>query len=159
MRDEQCLVFSLLRMLKLIIFSGGKIQSSIVMFPILLFLFSMTTPAAYGSAWAGDWTWASAVTYTTAAATPNPSTHCMGMGIKPKPLQGPEPVQLIPDSPHHSGTSFPFFFYLLVLSMGDFCIGLHNGDFLNSIFPFISISLNSSVKNNFTLVKHTVSLP
>ena len=34
-----------------------------------------------------------ASTYATAAAMPNPLAHCAGLGMKPSPLQQPEPLQ------------------------------------------------------------------
>ena len=41
----------------------------------------MAAPAAYGSPQARDWIQATAVTYATAAATPDPSTHCTRLGV------------------------------------------------------------------------------
>ena len=49
---------------------------------------------AYGSSQDRDWIFASAATYTAAAAVPDPLTHCTGMGIKPLPPQWPEQLQL-----------------------------------------------------------------
>ena len=44
---------------------------------------------------ARDWIWATAATYTGAAATPDPLTHCTGWdGIEPAPLKWPELLQL-----------------------------------------------------------------
>ena len=48
---------------------------------------------AYGSSWARNWLQEAAMTYATAAATPNPLTHCTGPGIEPAPLQRPELLQ------------------------------------------------------------------
>ena len=40
----------------------------------------MAIPLAYGSSWARDRTWATDATYATAEATPDPLTHCPGLG-------------------------------------------------------------------------------
>ena len=40
----------------------------------------MATAMAYGSSWARDWIWATAGTYTAAAASLDPLTHCAGPG-------------------------------------------------------------------------------
>ena len=40
------------------------------------FLFFFVFFFAYGSSWARDWIWVAAVTYTEAAAMPDPLTHC-----------------------------------------------------------------------------------
>ena len=48
----------------------------------------MAGPIEYGSSWARDWIQATAV------ATPDPLTHAAGPGIKPTPLQQPEPLEL-----------------------------------------------------------------
>ena len=37
---------------------------------------------------------ATAVTYATSVAMPDPFTHCAGMGIEPGPPQQPKPLQL-----------------------------------------------------------------
>ena len=47
----------------------------------------MTAPMAYGSSQVKDWIWATALTYTTAMAIPDPLTRCAGQGIEPVPLQ------------------------------------------------------------------------
>lgn len=49
------------------------------------------------------------VNYATALATPDPLIHCSWLGIKPKPLQQPEPLQLysypiVPQQELHSFT-------------------------------------------------------
>ena len=41
----------------------------------------MATFAAYGSSWATDWIWAAPATYTAAAATLDPLTHCTGLVV------------------------------------------------------------------------------
>ena len=43
----------------------------------------MAAPAAYGSSQARDWIWATAMTYTTAAAMLDLLTHCAGPEIEP----------------------------------------------------------------------------
>lgn len=48
----------------------------------------MAAPTAYESSQARDWIWATAETYTTAAAM----LICTGLGIKPALLQQPEPL-------------------------------------------------------------------
>ena len=40
-----------------------------------------------------DWIQASAVTHATAAATPDPLTHCAGPGVQTTPPQRPEPLK------------------------------------------------------------------
>ena len=53
----------------------------------------MATPTAYESSGAKDLIWATAVTYATATATPDPLTHCARPGIKPAFPQWPQPLQ------------------------------------------------------------------
>ena len=53
-------------------------------FYFYLFIF-LALLKAYGSSQARDGIQATAATYTTAAATPDPLTHCTGQGIKPAP--------------------------------------------------------------------------
>ena len=67
----------------------------------ILFYFLMAAPGTYGCFWARGWIGAVALTCSAAVATPDPLTHCARPGIKPKPLQWPEPLQL--DS-HHCTT-------------------------------------------------------
>ena len=69
---------------------GGSLRTShchlfyFILFYFILFYF-MATPMAYGSSPARDQIQASALTDGTAAATPDPLTHCAGLGIKPAP--------------------------------------------------------------------------
>lgn len=53
----------------------------------------MATLEAYGSSWARDWIWASAVGFITAEATPDPLIHCAEPGIEPTPLKQSELLQ------------------------------------------------------------------
>ena len=62
----------------------GKEESFFFFF--LIFSFS-AAPAAHGISWARDRIQAAAATYTTAAATLDPLSHCTGLGIKPAPPQ------------------------------------------------------------------------
>ena len=52
----------------------------------------MATLMEYGSSQAMDWISAVAVTYTTAAAMPDPLTHCAVPGIETAPPQWPKPL-------------------------------------------------------------------
>ena len=63
----------------------------------------MAATRAYGSSWARYEILASALTYATAAAMPDPLTHCAGLGIKPVPLQQPKLLKLVPNTLCHSG--------------------------------------------------------
>ena len=54
----------------------------------------MAAPAAYGSSWARDWIWATAITYTIAVAMLDPLTYCTRPGIKPVSPQQSEPLPL-----------------------------------------------------------------
>ena len=55
--------------------------------------FLMATPMTYGSSQAREFIKATAATYSTAAATPDPLTHYSRSGIKPTPLHRSEPPQ------------------------------------------------------------------
>ena len=68
---------------------GGYLASSYLPhFTDFFFFFLIAGPIEYGSSWARDWIQATAV------ATPDPLTHAAGPGIKPTPLQQPEPLEL-----------------------------------------------------------------
>ena len=70
----------------------------------------MAAPTACGSSWARDWIWAAAETYATAAATPDPLTHCGIPGIKPTHLcSNPSCNSWIPNPQCHSGNSAVYF--------------------------------------------------
>ena len=58
--------------------------------------FFFSPPMTYGSFQAGDWILAAAMTYAAAEVTLGPLTYCARPGIKPVPLQQPEPLQLDP---------------------------------------------------------------
>ena len=53
------------------------------------------------------------MTWATAAATPNPLTHCATPGIKPAPLQQPELLQAVGFLTHCATAETPFSFYHL----------------------------------------------
>ena len=55
--------------------------------------FSITVPSAYRHFWARDWIQVAPGSYATAVATPDPSTHCTGLGIEPVTPQLTEPLQ------------------------------------------------------------------
>ena len=57
-----------------------------------LFIF-MSTPAAYGSCWARNRIWATAVTFAAAAAMVDLLTHCAGLEIEPTPPHQPKLLQ------------------------------------------------------------------
>ena len=61
-------------------------QSAPLSCPLFFFFFFnfMATPTAYGSSWARDWIWA------TALAAPDPLAYCTVLGIEPAPLKHPD---------------------------------------------------------------------
>ena len=56
----------------------------------------MATPMAYGSSQARDLIQATAVTYATPAAKPDPLTHCYWAGDQTAPMKQPEPLKSDP---------------------------------------------------------------
>ena len=77
---------------------------------IYLFIF-MATPMAYESSQVRDWIWATAVTYATAAAMPDPLTYCTRPGIEPHLHSSLRCCSQILNPPCHSGNSFSFYFF------------------------------------------------
>ena len=59
----------------------------------------MATPMAHENSKVRNWIWA------TAAATPDPSTHCVGLGIKSGPPHRPSHCSQISNPLHNSGNS------------------------------------------------------
>ena len=68
----------------------------------------MVTPMAYGGSRAREWIGAIALTYATAAAIPDPLTHCVRLGIEPMPPQ--RLCSQILNSLHNSRNSWDFAF-------------------------------------------------
>ena len=70
----------------------------------------MATLVAFGSSQARDWIQATAATYATAAATPDPLTHYTRPGIEPAPPQPLESLQLdsSPAAPQQEPSNFIF---------------------------------------------------
>ena len=60
---------------------------------IFCFFLFMATLSGYGYSQAWDCIWAAAMNYPTAAAMPDPLTHCAGPVIESATLQRPEPLQ------------------------------------------------------------------
>ena len=73
--------------------------------------FFLATPTACGSSWARDWIQAAAAIRATVGTTPDPLTHCAGLGIKPAPLQWPQLLQLDSYPLHDSGNSKKLVFF------------------------------------------------
>ena len=74
---------------------------------------------AHESSWAKDWTWAAAVTYTTAVATLDPLTHCAGLGSNLYLHSNPSCCSQILNPLHNSRNSCVLLSYLYtwILSM------------------------------------------
>ena len=81
----------------------------------------MAAHMAYGSSGARDWFWVTAVTCTTAVATPDPLTHCTGPGIKVAPPYNLSSCIWVLNPLCHSGYSHPlivYIFYCNTLQLG-----------------------------------------
>ena len=77
-------------------FSLSLTLAFIISIAIFFALSSFLAAASFinGNSQARDWIWATAVTYATEAAMPDPLIHYAGLGIEPSPPQWPEPLQL-----------------------------------------------------------------
>ena len=74
----------------------------------------MAALVAYGNSQARDRIQVTAVTCTTAVATPDPLTPCVSLGVKPTPPQWPGLLQQELQNEAYVGFSLLFFVYLFV---------------------------------------------